>query len=277
MISAPLAALLLAAAAARPARAQQFSGIWELITPAPGPVAGPSGTYFGLPATTAGMFVVASSDASGANSTFAFDPTPMAWSEFPPSPGYTALQPVIVAVGGFLVSFSVGLLDDLRTISVIDSSQGQYATWTTIQLPPSSPNYPYRNGGRVALFGSILYRFGGCDMAGCHNDIWALDLSFVLASGFLSGSSPVGWVLVLPDQAAPIYPSKRRDGVLAIEGHTLILFGGYSADSGTYLNDVRERRERERERERGWARGGEARASSGARRVMLRTILILHQ
>jgi hypothetical protein len=169
--------LLVAAAALLPAlaAAQDFSGIWELITPVPNPVSGltgPSGTYFGLPATTAGMFVVASSDASGANSTFAFDPTPLTWTEFPPSTGYTALQPVIVAVGGFLVSFSVGLLDDLTTISVVDSSAGAYATWTTIKLPPSSPNYPYRNGGRVAQFGSILYRFGGCDMfPGCHNDI----------------------------------------------------------------------------------------------------------
>ena len=171
------AALLAAAAALLPglAAAQDFTGIWELVTPVPGPtgLTGPSGTYFGLPATTAGMFVVASSDAAGANSTFAFDPTPMQWSEFPPPSGYTALQPVVIAFGGFLVSFSTGLTDDLTTISVIDSSAGALATWTTIQLPPSTPNYPFRNGGRVALFGSILYRYGGCDMAGCHNDICA--------------------------------------------------------------------------------------------------------
>jgi hypothetical protein len=61
----------------------------------------------------------------------------------------------------------------------------------------------------------------------------------VLASGFSSGVSPVGWVLVLPDQTAPNYPPKRRDGVLAVEGHMMIIFGGYSAITGGYLNDVR--------------------------------------
>jgi len=302
--AAALAALLLLL---RGAAAQQFSGIWELVNAVPGPtgVTSPQGTYFGLPATTAGMFVVASSDAGGANSTFAYDPTPNAWTEFPPPAGYTALQPVVVTLGGFIVTFSTGLLDDLSTVSVLDSSLGQLATWTAITLAASTPAFPYRNGGRVAVFGSILYRFGGSDMGGVHNDIWALDLSYVLTSGFSTGTSAVGWVLVAPDVAAANYPAARSAGILAVEGHTIILFGGSSA-SATYMNDVsgaaaaRRGAARRGAARRGTARRGAARRGRGvcagrclraagngveksgpgktaARRMMLRTILILHQ
>ena len=111
----------------------------------------------------------------------------------------------------------------------------------------------------------------------------------MLASGFSSGVSPVGWVLVLPDQTAPNYPPKRRDGVLAVEGHMMIIFGGYSAITGGYLNDVRtaaggNARARARaQRKRVRQRPGIARTSLAALRgvlrgrMMLRTILILHQ
>ena len=162
----------------------------------------------------------------------------MTWSEFPPptGPTTTALQPVIVAVGGFLVTFTTGLLDDLTTISVADSSLGPATTWTTITLPVSSPPLPFRNGGRIVLFGSVLYRFGGTDQSGSHNDLWALDLSYAIATGFLNGISSVGWVQVLPDQATPNYPPPRNSHVFCTEGHTLIIFGGASGPN--YLNDV---------------------------------------
>ena len=226
------------AAFAAPRALAQNSGAsgWELITPGAGSVT-PSGTFFAHPASTAGCFIVASADASGANSTFSYDPTLRTWAEFAPPLANGALQPLVVTYGGFVLTFGGGLLDDLQTIQVYDSSTGSKGAWTSIQLAAAGPGFGFRNGGRTVLFGSVLYRFGGSNQAGAHNDLWALDLSTALAGGFLNGQSYVGWVQIYGDQATPNYPSPRANFVLDVEGHTIVLFGGFAGGS-TYNNEL---------------------------------------
>jgi len=223
--------------AATIAQAQTFNGIWEMINPMPGSVV-PQGTYFGHPTSAAGCFIVSSSDTSAANSTFQFDPTPQVWSEYTPPPGGGNLQPLIVSYGGYVLSFGSSLTDDLSVINMYDSASGPTGNWVSIALQ-SAPGFGFRNGPRVVLFGSILYRFGGCDMNGCHNDLWALDISGAINSGFSNaGVSSSSWTLIFGDQTGANYPSPRKDFMFETEGHMMIIFGGWTGTDASLTNDV---------------------------------------
>ena len=146
-----------AAAAALAVSAAQFqlTGQWQVITPAPGSVV-PTGTFFAHPATTAGCFITASTDANGANSTFSFDPATQMWSELPLPASPQPLQPLLVTFGGFLIRFGSGLLDDLSTMSLIDSAVGPSTSWADFTLQPSAPVYGFRNGARVTLVSAAV-------------------------------------------------------------------------------------------------------------------------
>ena len=232
--SAAAAAALLAAGAA----AQQgFPGTWELVNPMPGSVT-PQGTFFAHPVSTAGCFIVASSDLSAANSTFQYDPSPRVWTEYGQPPGGGNLQPLMFAFGGFVLQLGSSLLDDLNVINMYDTANGAGGPWTTFSLPQSPPGFGFRNGARTVQFGSILYRFAGCDMSGCHNDLWAIDIAQVITTGFQNGgTSLVGWTRIFGDQAGPNYPAPRRDFVLEVEGHTMIIFGGSQGQDSTLMSD----------------------------------------
>jgi len=219
------------------ASAQTFNGIWEMINPMPGSVV-PTGNYFGHPITTGGCFIVSSSDQSAANSTFQYDPTPQTWSEYSLPPGGGNLQPLLISYGGYVLSFGSSLTDDLSVINMYDSASGPTGAWISISLPPA-PGFGFRNGPRVVLFGSTLYRFGGCDMNGCHNDLWAIDISSAISTGFVNGGvSNSGWTLIFGDQTGANYPQARKDFIFETEGHMMIIFGGWSGTDASLTNDV---------------------------------------
>ena len=223
--------------AARLCAAQDWGtvGNWEILAPTNlGPI-----IAYRNPTWVAGAFIVSGNNTdTGYTAVWSYDHVTNSWAKWsdvvtnPP-----IADPFLFEVGGQVV-----IIDETNMLAVayIDSVAARSTvgyTWSTPQVAggPTTPRF----GMRFAVFGGVVYAFGGVDIAtgACHNDMWAIDGAQLVAG---PGPFPPRWVQVAADNT-PGFPPARVGYSFSSFGSGMVLAGGVSIDGpnpGGLLPDV---------------------------------------
>jgi hypothetical protein len=196
--------------------------------------------------SAAGCLFISGALPDGTNATWQWDIVNQAWTVLPAWPAAASI-PVLYSftVGGVLVIISEDNPNSAWYIDTASVANG-WAQLTMAQAPRG------RVSSRYLDWGSVLYAWGGADVAGTtitglHNDMWAIEITSTLNAP-MSGH---GWVQVTADGAPGTPPARVGSSFVSFQAHAL-LFGGvipplgsdfrYCAQPGAsncvWLNDV---------------------------------------
>ena len=198
-------------------------GAWErLSSPLDRPP--PSLAYRGATHVAGSIIVTnnASLDIGGMGATM-YDVANARWEAWPDLPIAMA-DPAMFEVGG-----QVFVVDETNLLSMcfIDANGARSTVgwpWTVPTILDAPP--PTRYGMRFAVWGTIVYTFGGVDNTTgvAHNDLWALPAGTVVTGFSLPYAS---WAQAAGD-GMPGFPPGRVGYSFTAFGTAIVLFGGVS-------------------------------------------------
>lgn len=212
-------------------------GQWETVPVNPLSTSmGPLGVFSHKPAVDAGCYISVGADPSapvGSNATraYQYDPTTQFWSAYPTAPpgGYMG---ALFTFGGYVM----GLAPDYKSVAFI-STDGYGVPGAGWQVVLLTGFVTPRFHARAAVFGGILYLFGGStvpfniSVGQVYNDLWALDLNDVIATSFVPGRPAGGWVQAIANGTAGM-PRARAGHVMVAYGACASLAAGGAAGGG---------------------------------------------